>query len=103
MIGPLGRQGLAATHGEHCPQMTRNPDTNALAWLQQKLINQLIDEKDCIYDEVVLQKKDLKLKICHPLRYNMSHGFHLFVVMHWECPLTVWVSNKWSAFFPWVM
>ena len=60
--------------------MTRNPGTNALAWLRQKFINQLNDEEDCIYNEVVLQKKDLKLKICHPLRYNMSHGFHLFVV-----------------------
>ena len=25
MIGPLGRQGPAATLGQHCPQMTQRP------------------------------------------------------------------------------
>ena len=25
MIGPFGRQGPAATLGQHCPQMTRRP------------------------------------------------------------------------------
>ena len=25
MIGPLGRQGPAATLGQHCPQVTRRP------------------------------------------------------------------------------
>ena len=30
MIGLLGRQGLAATLGQHCPQMTQRPGTHSL-------------------------------------------------------------------------
>ena len=28
VIGPLGRQGPAATFGQHCPQMAQRPGTN---------------------------------------------------------------------------
>ena len=57
--------------------MTRNPGTNALAWLQQKLINQLNDEEDCIYNEVVVE--NMTTLAIFP-RYYVPQWPNLYVV-----------------------
>ena len=67
MIGLFGRQGLAATLRQHCPQMTRRRCNIQLLYIKRDAILQYIRK------EVQEEKKDVRLVAKRKRKWALVH------------------------------